>query len=621
MAQQKDTKTDIQKKLMNNINYKYCRILDRPKTGIIYEDRIWEQWYTEDAMKSEFPKMNQRDFMFKCNADYSEQVIINNRGKKKYTVKQLEVMVDKFSSILYYGYNLRKGDIVCNIALSTPELVALKYACATIGVITCNLNFLDSNNIVNGKNVMLDEISLIKPKIIFILDILEDKVSSVLNMQECKRIIKVRLPLAYSTPFYNSEHWKIALLMLKNKKDNTSINGILSFKEFLSHYESNRKKVRSIYEPNLPCNIAFTSGTTGQNKAVLISHDANNALAFQHKLANLGLRRGAKHLALVPPFLAFWDSDIIHMALCMGVENILELNLSYENIPKYMVKYLPQYGIWSQYLWDSILHLPKKDLKQVSDNLDKAVVGGERCEKNQADSFYNLTNIVQEAGYGATEVNTCFSFASPNCNIVGSAGIPLPFNNVKIVDSEFNDLTYNQCGRLLISSPCLMLGYFGRNDLTSQSLYTDENGINWYDTKDYAYVDDNGCLFVLDRDVPMVKIKTDGNTEMVNLLDIVERIKENRCIKICKLMEYKGKLILHTVIDEFYDITKADAIESIKHTITKTLPEKYYPDVIRILDTFPRTFVGKVDYHKLNTDTEELFINNNFTRKLNVVIE
>lgn len=223
---------DIQKKLMNNINYKYCRILDRPKTGIIYEDRIWEQWYTEDAMKSEFPKMNQRDFMFKCNADYSEQVIINNRGKKKYTVKQLEVMVDKFSSILYYGYNLRKGDIVCNIALSTPELVALKYACATIGVITCNLNFLDSNNIVNGKNVMLDEISLIKPKIIFILDILEDKVSSVLNMQECKSIIKVRLPLAYSTPFYNSEHWKIALLMLKNKKDNTSINGILSFKEF-----------------------------------------------------------------------------------------------------------------------------------------------------------------------------------------------------------------------------------------------------------------------------------------------------------------------------------------------------------------------------------------------------
>ena len=482
------------------IDFEHRRVLDRPITGVIQNDRIWEQWYSEEAMHGNFPKMNQRDYMFLCNADYPDSVILNNRGKKKFSVRQFEEMVDQFANILFYGYGLKKGDIVCTIALSTPELVAIKYACATIGVITCNLNFLDADRISSGKNVMLDEISLIKPKMLFTLDILEDKVSKVVNSAECHNIVKIRLPLARSTPFYNIERLAVRLLVSKNVKKGVAIKGSISFKEFMQRYKPGTEKLKSVYEPGLPCNIAFTSGTTGQNKAVLISHDANNALAYQHKLADLGLKRHAKHLALVPPFLAFWDSDIIHMALCMGVENILELNLSYETIPQYMVKYLPQYGIWSQYLWDSILHLPKDQLTKVSSCLEKAVVGGERCEKNQADSFYALTGIIQEAGYGATEVDTCFSFASPHCNVIGSAGIPLPFNNVKIVDSDFKDLTYNQPGRLLITSPCLMLGYFGREDLTRQALYTDENGTVWYDTKDYAYVDENGCLFVLDRD-------------------------------------------------------------------------------------------------------------------------
>ena len=33
-----------------------------------------------------------------------------------------------------------------------------------------------------------------------------------------------------------------------------------------------------------------------------------------------------------PPFLAFWDADMIHMAMSMGIENILELNNKYLNL-------------------------------------------------------------------------------------------------------------------------------------------------------------------------------------------------------------------------------------------------------------------------------------------------
>lgn len=595
------------------------RILNRPITGVIQEDRIWEQWYSAEAMNSSFPKMNQRDYLFECNKDYPNQVILNNRGQKKWTVRQFEAEVDKMSNIIKYGYGIGKGDIVCTISLSTPELVFLKYACATVGAITCHLNFFDADKVLDDENSLFSQICELKPKMVFYLDYLESKVCDVLNRKEIQNVVKVRLPLCHSTRLLSPERVALALLRSKNKKEK-SVKGANSYKEFLKKYDGTKTKVESVYEPGLPCNIAFTSGTTGKNKAVLISHDADNALAFQQMLADrLNFDRGTKQLALVPPFLAFWDADIIHCTLCLGAETILELNLSYEKIPGYIKKYRPNMGIWSQWLWDSILHLPEKQLKEVSKNLNGVIVGGERAEINQQISFYEKTGVLQNVGFGATEVNTTFSYTIPNCKVLGSAGVPMPFCNVRILDSEGNNCTYNVPGRLYIATPAMMLGYYGRPDLTAEALSTDEKGIIWYNTKDYAYVDENGCLYVLDRDKEPVLINVNDGQEQVNLLDLVEKVKPERCIKICKLTSYEGRMMLHVVLDEFYDIKKEEAIKNIIRRIKDNLPEKHYPDVIRVLAALPRTSVGKVDYPKLNDETVEIFEKTKICGKLNLL--
>ena len=96
------------------------------------------------------------------------------------TVSQLQKMVDTYASSLYTN-GIRKGDIICSIGLSTPELIALKYAAAKIGAITANLNFNDAiGNIDNNK--LYKQINKISPKMIFYLDILENKVFEVLNI-------------------------------------------------------------------------------------------------------------------------------------------------------------------------------------------------------------------------------------------------------------------------------------------------------------------------------------------------------------------------------------------------------------------------------------------------------
>lgn len=606
---------------MNVIREDKRRKLNRPVTGKIQEDRIWEQWYEKEVFEKPIPQKNQKDYLLECNQGYEKQVILNNRGEKKFTVQTLAEKVNDYAIVLQErGY--QKGDIICTLGLSTPELVFLKYACATLGIITSNLNFMDAVGKNNVLNELYEKIKLLNPRAIFFLDILESNIFEILNLQEFSQIEKIRMPLEESMPIFKAEQLKVKALNLSNQFQQKTVRKAISLSRFLKLTNQTNKEVESIYEIKLPSNISFTSGTTGGNKAVLLSHDANNALAYQHKIANLGLKRGEKHLVLVPPFLAFWDADMIHMAMSMGIENILELNLSYESIPKYLLKYLPQYGIWSQYLWDSILHLPKEELEKISSHLHKVVIGGERCEKNQAYSFYQKTGIIQEAGYGATEVNTCFSVVNPNCNVVGSSGIPLPFNNVRIVDESFQDVSYNIPGRLLITGPCLMNGYYGRDDLTKKVLIKDKDGIIWYNTGDYARMDTNGNLFVLDRIAnPIEIIDQNGNKHEIQLLDIVEKIKTDRNIKICKLNSYNNRLVLYVVLDEFYVQDEKVAIESIKNTIQTKLEEKYWPNIIKLENTLPRTQVGKVDYKKLEEETKELSTTVRIEEKLRIINE
>lgn len=604
--------------MQNIINERKRQKLNRPITGVIHEDRIWEQWYDQSIFSEEIPKMSQKDFLFSCIGNEENRVIINNRGMQKITVGQFKKMIFVYEKA-FAAMKLKKGDVICTIGLTTPEMYAIKYSATSLGLILCNLNVFDVGIIDDGKNRLYRQLENVAPKMIFTLDMLEDKIYQVINKPEFEQAVKVSMPLEYSTPKCNPERLAIALKVTAAHMSGKRIKNQISLDEFLAKGKTVADEdIVEIYEEGLPCNISFTSGTTGINKAVLLSHDANNAVAFQHRIGNFGFKKGTRNLALVPPFLAFWDAVIVHTVLCLGGENIIELALSYDKIPGYFKKHTPDMGVWSQYLWSSILTLSEKELQKVSKNLKHPIIGGERCEINAAETFYKKTGVVQMTGFGASEVNTTFSLTHPNCTKVGTSGIPQPFNNVKIVDDDFKDLTYNVPGRLFITGPCLMNGYYHRDDLTQKAIYVDDNGVSWYSTGDYAIVDEDGCLTVLDRYTPPVVL---ANGEKVNVLDIVEVIKKDRNVKNCKITYHDGKLVLHLSLDDFTGLSKEDAINSIMNTIKTNIKEEHWPDIINIVKELPRTSVGKVDYKVLNAMGEELFAQNKSIGKLYLITE
>lgn len=561
--------------------------LNRPITGVIQNDRIWEQWYDPKKMNEDLPKMNQADYEEMCNKDYPNDVILNNRGLKKITNSEFIAMRNKFIRSLK-AMGIGKGDKVVSIALSTPELIAFKYACAYVGAITAHFNFMED------KDKMYKHIKLLNPSLIMFLDILEPNVCEVLNSEEFNNIKKLRLPVSASTPALNDEKFKTALFTLNNKLQNKSVKGAISLGKFVSYGQYYNEPMESVYEDHLPSNIALSSGTTGESKAILLSHDANNALAKQHEIADLGLKRGEKNLALVPPFLAFWDADIIGMAMSLGLENILEMDLSYESVPKYLAKHKPNYGIWSQYLWDSVLYDKNKD--EYIGNLKKVVIGGERPDINQVNRFKSETGITQEAGFGASEMDSCFSVAHPNCNMISSSGLPLPFNNVMIKDRSFNDLSYNEPGRIWVTGPAMMNCYYNNPQMTDSVIYTDKNGVKWYNTKDFGFVHDTGSLFVLDRDQKPLEI----NSKEVNLILIAEKIKELPCVKLCKLNHKDDKIVCHVSFDDLCNKTKEECTSELLNYLDNVFTAEERPAYLVIYPSLPRTPLGKVDYQTLD---------------------
>jgi acyl-CoA synthetase (AMP-forming)/AMP-acid ligase II len=110
--------------------------------------------------------------------------------------------------------------------------------------------------------------------------------------------------------------------------------------------------------------------------------------------------------------------------------------------------------------------------------------------------------------YGMTETTAVMTALSPEDHeralageehLLLSAGRPALATEVRIVDSEGNDLPTGEVGQILGRGPQLMQGYHNRPDATAEALAG-----GWMHTGDAGYLDAEGYLYVSDRVKDMI---------------------------------------------------------------------------------------------------------------------
>jgi long-chain acyl-CoA synthetase len=121
------------------------------------------------------------------------------------------------------------------------------------------------------------------------------------------------------------------------------------------------------------------------------------------------------------------------------------------------------------------------------------ITGGSRFDPQVGREFHAIgINILQ--AYGLTETTGGAFLTSPDDNVIGSVGRPLPGSEGRIMDPQPSGEDGHSVGEIAIRGPIVMKGYWNRPDATPAVL---KDG--WLHTGDLGYFDTRGNLFITGR--------------------------------------------------------------------------------------------------------------------------
>lgn len=107
--------------------------------------------------------------------------------------------------------------------------------------------------------------------------------------------------------------------------------------------------------------------------------------------------------------------------------------------------------------------------------------------------------------YGLTEGGgTTVLLAHLHPDKLASVGQPAPDVELKFIDDEGAEVAEGEMGEICGRSPAMMSGYFGRDDLTNETLWQDSEGNTFFRSGDLGYMDEDGFVFLGDRKKDMI---------------------------------------------------------------------------------------------------------------------
>ena len=562
-----------------------------PKVGYPEIDKPWLQFYDEKLFEVNVPNMSAYDFMSTSNKDNMDNVALYYFGKK-YTYKDLIDNIAK-TEVALRANNIKKGDIVTIAIPNVPENVFVFYALNKIGAIA---NMVDLRM---KDDLLVNAINGVNSKLMFGCDLFLENVNNIIDKTNLEKVVVVS-PSDSLPPLVKQ------LYKLSDKTKKVINSKFQMWKDF-SKEKPKYEVIRETVDGNTDACILYTSGTSGLPKGVIHTNNTFNNIAVQYNNLGIKQRVGERFMNQVPPFLAYNLIVSTHMPLSLGLDIIMLPNYEPDKFAEHVMKYKINHVLAGPADWTNFLE-NEKALKHDFSHLVSMGSGSDKLNTKIKEEVNELVadrggNYRVLEGYGQTEVGSAAVTNLPNIDVRDSVGVPFPKMSVAIFDDDNNELPYGSIGNICITGPTMMSSYYNNEEETKETMQKHADGTVWVHTGDIGYMDERGVLFLKGRKKRLI-IRHDGikisPSDIEKVVDALDCVCASCAVGVDDLKHGSGHVpYVNVVKSPDTSLTDNQIVETIKEECSKKLTEKYCIDKIEILDEFPLTPVGKVDYRKL----------------------
>ena len=346
--------------------------------------------------------------------------------------------------------------------------------------------------------------------------------------------------------------------------------------------------VRTRLDGGAPAAIVYTSGTTGQSKGAVLSHD--NFLANTVNLvACWRITASDRYLAVLPLFHVHGLGNGLMTWLASGCRMRLVERFDAERAADWFLTFQPTlfFGVPTVYV--RLLELPRELAYVIGSRMRLFVSGSAPLPSAVFDEFRTRFGhtILERYGMSETLMNLSNPYAGERR--AGSVGMPLPGLSTRIIRPDGTEAAIGEVGELLVRGPNVFSGYWRQPEATAAA-FAD----GWFRTGDLAERSEDGYYTLRGRRTDLI-ISGGFNIyprEIEELLLEVPGVREAVVVGVADAR--RGELpVAYLVTDQPID---PPALED---RCRRALASFKVPRAFVRMDALPRTALGKVQKHLL----------------------
>ncbi|MGM0930512.1 MAG: AMP-binding protein [Actinomycetota bacterium] len=249
-------------------------------------------------------------------------------------------------------------------------------------------------------------------------------------------------------------------------------------------------------EPDDVADIVFTSGTTGRSKGVLSAHRQTLGVATSWA-GNAQVRSDDRYL-IISPFSHTFGYKV-GILVCLGSGATIypmatfDLDETLRLLREEGITVLPGAPTIHQSILD---HPDRPDAAELSWRV--AVLGSAMVPErllHRLRGELKVDHVITAYGLSEAVVVTMCRPGDSVETVSSTAGLPTAACDVKIADTDGQELPANVAGEVLVRGPNVMLGYLDDPAATSAAIDAD----GWLHTGDIGILNEDGYLSIVDR--------------------------------------------------------------------------------------------------------------------------